>query len=297
MKLVEHDPTKEQRDQTGKLITAAVPEAPKPKDVAAGSSEDAVRRYAAEHGKTVAQLTSREVNAALGAHAAATRAPKDDSSALDTQTEWAIAPGETEPRLMTKAEIRKLGAKRPAGADKPSSGVQKRVLNFFNRAQQADTDLEGFEAQMEGQGLLGQAYQAHAPNFMQTQLGQSYTAAQRAFTEARLRKDSGAAIPEQEFKNDRQTYFMQPGDSKETLEQKRRARGAMLASLAFESGQALGEYLGDAAEASATIQKFKDRAAGKSAAPGTQAPPAPAGWKYVPKPGGGWTAVADAAAR
>jgi hypothetical protein len=139
--------------------------------------------------------------------------------------------------------------------------VQKRVLNFFNRAEQADKDLEGLEAEIQQMGLPGQVRMATAPNFAQSQTGQAYSQAQRAFTEARLRKDSGAAIPETEFKNDRQTYFAQPGDSAETLAQKRRARAAVLSSLAFESGQALGEFLGSAEEAARVIQSYKTRAA------------------------------------
>lgn len=153
-----------------------------------------------------------------------------------------------------------IGKETVAGQEKPSSGVQKRVLNFFNRARQADEELEGLESQIEHASLPGQTWMKYAPNFLQTQTGQSYTAAQRAFTEARLRKDSGAAIPEQEFKNDRQTFFAQPGDSKETLEQKRRARASILAALAFESGQALGEDLGNPDEAKTVIQQYKDRA-------------------------------------
>lgn len=155
-----------------------------------------------------------------------------------------------------------IGKAPASGTEKASSGVQKRVLNFFNRAEQADKDLEKLEPEIEKLGLGGQAWQAIMPNFAQTQLGQSYTAAQRAFTEARLRKDSGAAIPAEEFDSDRKTYFVQPGDSKKTIQQKNRARAAMLASLAFESGQALGEYIGDADEAKATVDRYKARASG-----------------------------------
>lgn len=149
----------------------------------------------------------------------------------------------------------------PSGSEKPSSGVQKRVLNFFNRAEQADRDLEALEPEIQQMGAMAQGRMAWAPNLAQTPTGRQYTAAQRAFTEARLRKDSGASIPPHEFESDRQTYFVQPGDDPETLANKRRARAAMLASLAFESGQALGEFLGDADEATAVIQSYKDRSA------------------------------------
>lgn len=160
-------------------------------------------------------------------------------------------------RYGTRAEAR--GQLVPSSQQKPATGLEKRALNFFNRAQQADVDLEGMEDDIQQMGLFSQGWMALAPNFAQSQLGQSYTQAQRAFTEARLRKDSGAAIPPQEFENDRKTYFAQPGDSQETLEQKRRARAAILASLGFESGQALGEFLGDGEEAARVIKGYRDR--------------------------------------
>lgn len=201
------------------------------------------------------------------------RPTSDDPGPLET----VIGPDGKAIRVARKDAVGKPPA---AGTEKASSGQQKRVLNFFNRAQQADVDLEGMEPEIQNMGLAGQTWQAVMPNFLQTDVGQRYTAAQRAFTEARLRKDSGAAIPEQEFANDRKTYFVQPGDSKETLEQKRRARGAMLASLAFESGQALGEYVGDANEARKIVDGYKARAA-KPDGEGSFAVQAPNGKTYT----------------
>lgn len=187
----------------------------------------------------------------------ATRAPQQPQTPGPLET--IIGPNGKPIRVPREQAI---GKETVAGQEKPSSGVQKRVLNFFNRAQQADEELEKLEDQLQSTGVAGQTWMKYAPNFVQTQTGQSYNAAQRAFTEARLRKDSGAAIPPQEFENDRRTYFAQPGDTKETLEQKRRARAAMLASLGFESGQALGEFVGNPDEAKAIVDSYKARAAG-----------------------------------
>lgn len=142
----------------------------------------------------------------------------------------------------------------PASSGKPPTGAQQRTFGFFNRAKQASEELEKLEDTVSKMGAVAQtrmAVGANTPwigNFLQSQTGQAYTAAQRAFTEARLRKDSGAAIPEQEFTNDRRTYFTQPGDSAATIAQKKRARAAILASLAFESGPAVAQFYGDEAE-------------------------------------------------
>jgi hypothetical protein len=156
---------------------------------------------------------------------------------------------------------------------KPANGQQRRALNFFNRAMQADTEIENIEPDVAKLGPAGQirlGYQGLGSNWIQSQVGQSYTAAQRAFTEARLRKDSGAAIPEHEYENDRRTYFAQGGDSEVTLQQKRRARAGVLASLAYETGPALNEFYGD--DASVMMDGLKQRSS-SSAAPAAGQPP------------------------
>ncbi len=220
----------------------------------AGTFEDYVTRVAAERGKTPKQLSPFDIRQAKAAYEAAGRAPEGPRDAGPLET--IIGPNGKPIRVPREQAI---GKETVAGQEKPSSGQQKRVLAFFNRAEQADKELEGMETEIQKQSLGGQFWMNRAPNFAQTQIGQSYGAAQRAFTEARLRKDSGAAIPEQEFENDKRTYFAQAGDSKQTLEQKRRARSAILASLGFESGQALGEFVGDPEEAKKIVDGYKAR--------------------------------------
>lgn len=230
-------------------------------------------RFQVQDGAPVLLRTPEQTRQAELDAAAATERQTDNTRA-DRQLAATIAAsqqrGESEPlvpivgpdgktRYGTRTEAR--GNLVPSGQNKPATGLEKRALNFFNRAQQADVDVEGMEKDVQGMGLAGQTYMEWAPNFAQTDIGQRYRQAQRAFTEARLRKDSGAAIPEQEFKNDAQTYFAQPGDSEATLKQKRRGRAAVLASLGFEAGQALGEFLGDAAEAQNMVQGYRQRAA------------------------------------
>ncbi len=157
----------------------------------------------------------------------------------------------------SKAEGLTPGAAATA-TTKPATGVQTKTLGYFNRAKQADEDLQAIEPKIAQMGYLDQERMKRAPNLFQTQTGQSYNQAQRAFTEARLRKDSGAAIPESEFANDRVTYFAQPGDTPKTLADKARARAAVLASLAYEAGSALDGFYGD--DAPGMIQGYKDRA-------------------------------------
>ena len=200
------------KDEPGQTFTsAAEPAKPDTRSLPLQANDALKRGDRAEYSR-IMRVVRDEANAS--------RAPQT-ASADPGPLETIIGPDGEPVRVLRKDAVGKPPA---SGTEKASSGVQKRVLNFFNRAQQADVDLEGMEPEIQEMGLAGQTWQAVAPNFLQTQIGQQYTAAQRAFTEARLRKDSGAAIPEQEFANDRRTYFVQPGDSKETLAQKRRAR-------------------------------------------------------------------------
>lgn len=65
--------------------------------------------------------------------------------------------------------------------------------------------------------------------------------AQRDFINAVLRRESGAAIAESEFDSARKQYFPQPGDSADTLAQKKKNRELVLRSLIQEAGPAWTE--------------------------------------------------------
>lgn len=267
------DPTKDYADpDTLQVVRPGTP-APKPPD---SRSLEVQLAEAFRNGDTQAAEAIQR----------AMRAGRVPEKPAKPSYEWAFDPKTGKNVYVTPDEIRAGGFQKPTGSQRPASGMEKRAMGFFNRARQADVDLEGLEPEIQKMGLGDQAYMAMAPNFMQTETGQRYTQAQRAFTEARLRKDSGAAIPEQEFANDRRTYFAQPGDSKETLEQKRRARAAVLASLGTEAGQALAEFEGDGEAATALVEGYKTRSskpAGGVPAEGTRGVVngQPAVWKTV----------------
>ncbi len=124
---------------------------------------------------------------------------------------------------------------------KPPTGAERRVYSFYERAKNAEDVLGTLGDQMADKGLLAQGIYKLAPNVAQSEENQVYRQAQRQFTEARLRKDSGAAINPSEYASDEKTYFPQPGDTKTTLERKTAARGAILTALHRESGKAAKE--------------------------------------------------------
>jgi hypothetical protein len=132
----------------------------------------------------------------------------------------------------------------PTGAAKPPTEAERRVAGFYVRALEAAKNLDSLEDNVQKMGLLGQGRLALFPNILQTADNQVYIAASRQFTEARLRRDSGAAIPPHEYDNDRKMYFPQPGDSPEVLKKKRQSRMQVLSGLKVGAGRAAAEIDG-----------------------------------------------------
>lgn len=144
--------------------------------------------------------------------------------------------------LKTFEEKEKIKAK--YAGSRPSLGAERQTLAYYNRAKQASDEIAPLEDAIAAKGLAGQAQLQYAPNMFQSDTNQSYRQAQRAFTEARLRKESGAAIPVAEYENDAKTYFAQPGDKPAVLEQKRRGRAVVLDGLKNAAGKAYEEFYG-----------------------------------------------------
>ncbi len=131
--------------------------------------------------------------------------------------------------------------------EKPASGAEKKALSYYNRAAEAlDTLTSGGDSSLENQvakaGLLSQVQLQQPLNILQTEDQQRYRQAQRAFTESRLRKESGAQVPKNEYEQDAKTYFAQPGDSAATIKQKAHARQTVLNGIKFEAGKAYEEF-------------------------------------------------------
>jgi hypothetical protein len=158
--------------------------------------------------------------------------------------------------------------------NKPPSEGERAAFGYYTRALDAHQALEAMEEKMASKGLAGQAAYSFLPNAMQSEENQLYKQAQRQFTEARLRKDSGAAIAASEYANDEKTYFPQPGDTKAVLERKRQARSMVLRSLKDQAGRAYREDV---------------PGSGAAAAPAAAATPAPA----APTAAGAFTAYAE----
>jgi hypothetical protein len=75
-----------------------------------------------------------------------------------------------------------------------------------------------------------------AKNYLHSGDYQKYDQAKRDFVNAVLRRESGAAISESEFRNAEKQYFPQPGDTPERIAEKQKNRQDTLAAIAGGGG-------------------------------------------------------------
>jgi hypothetical protein len=132
-------------------------------------------------------------------------------------------------------------------SSKPQTAEQTKAAGFYDRATPAN-DIMGkkeMEDYITSLGTLEFTYQKYTPNFLKSPEFQSFEQARRQFTEAYLRRDSGAAISDKEYDSADKTYFPQPGDSADVLTQKKQARKTVLDSLVKEAGRNTPANLND----------------------------------------------------
>ncbi len=137
------------------------------------------------------------------------------------------------------------GGREPGMVDKPATAASRKVLAYWEQMKEASDALDLSAPAVAKMGLGGQARMQYAPNWLQSADGRAYTNAQRAFTDARLRQRSGAAIPNHEYENDARTFFVQPGDTPADIARKNAARQKLLDAVAYEAGDAYHEAYGE----------------------------------------------------
>lgn len=121
---------------------------------------------------------------------------------------------------------------------KPTEG-QAAAFGFGLRAKDAQTLLKNLEAKGLAQISLSERAALNAPlgNLLLSSERQQYEQAKRNFISAVLRKESGAAIAETEFRNEDSKYFPQIGDKEQVIEQKTRARELAIRVLERQAGR------------------------------------------------------------
>jgi hypothetical protein len=122
---------------------------------------------------------------------------------------------------------------------KPATEAENRSWGFYTRARQAEAVLATLEGNVQKKNWVEQQWQKHGPNSLQSDENQSYDQAKRQWVAAYLRRDSGAVISPSEFDDADKTYFVQPGDGQQKIEQKRKARAVVIQALKVSAGRAI----------------------------------------------------------
>ncbi len=181
-------------------------------------------------------------DAQLAADTAAGRAPIQpaDQARMDEQR----ASGEAQRALtkrgqdMNDSRARELAQIARDGAaavreNKPPTSAQATVATYAERLHQANPILESAQ-----QDFGERTWNSIAPNWAKTEKGQQFQQAEKNYINSVLRRESGAAIAESEFKNARGQYIPQPGDSPAVLAQKRNNRLLVQESFRKAAGKA-----------------------------------------------------------
>lgn len=119
------------------------------------------------------------------------------------------------------------------------NATQQQAAGFAVRAYQANKIFDELLPNIQKTGNYSYALEQRLPNILQPSWIQQQQQAERNFVNAVLRRESGAAISPSEFDSAAKQYFPQPGDSQETLDQKKVNRDTTYRSIVAQAGTAI----------------------------------------------------------
>lgn len=137
---------------------------------------------------------------------------------------------------------------RPKGAaEKPPTGAQEQVFDYYRRMKGALNDMSSVEDQLSPQDMHvirdSPTFEAVNQKLL-SPAGRQYLQALRSFTTAKLRKESGAAISQGEYQNEALIVARAPDDNPDLMTQKRRTRQTVLEGFALQSGPKYRQFYG-----------------------------------------------------
>lgn len=130
---------------------------------------------------------------------------------------------------------------RSAEKDKMGTEAQGKAAAFYGRMLQSDKEWQGVKGDdIDPRGAIRQYVHDNHPDIENTLLNdpkrQQADQAARNFISAQLRVESGAAIAQSEYDNQYRIFFPMPGDSREVIAQKARARGEAMQAMRSTAG-------------------------------------------------------------
>lgn len=127
---------------------------------------------------------------------------------------------------------------------KPQNATQALVNSYANRLLESETVFTAVADQFADPTAFGNVL----PSLMQSGQRQQYEQAKRNFVNSVLRRESGAVISDQEFKNAELQYFPQAGDKPETVLQKEKNRNTVINNFYREANVPRPVFSGDIIE-------------------------------------------------
>lgn len=126
-----------------------------------------------------------------------------------------------------------------AAQEKQLPASQYLAGTYARRVEQAEQVFDKLTEGGYSRADTSQRFAGWLPKELQSSARLANEQAERNFINSILRRESGAAIAESEFKNAEQQYFPRPGDDAETIAQKKANRLQAMAGLQAEAGKAL----------------------------------------------------------
>lgn len=125
---------------------------------------------------------------------------------------------------------------------KPPTDGEKNAAGYYSRMQAAGQELDALTAAGYDPGNMRDHYTAGQGPFLNwaaSDQGQHYRQQQEDWVRAKLRKESGAVIGDEEMEREIRTYFPQPGDKPDVLDAKKRSRQIAEAAMKKAGGRAI----------------------------------------------------------
>jgi soluble lytic murein transglycosylase-like protein len=119
---------------------------------------------------------------------------------------------------------------------KPATEAENKSAGYSTRMVEANKTLDQIGTQTFGDVMAGRA--PVVGNYLTSDQGQQFRTAARAWIWAKLRKESGAAVPPAEAQQEFETYFPQPGDAPATVALKKRLRDLETQNMQRDAGNA-----------------------------------------------------------
>lgn len=124
------------------------------------------------------------------------------------------------------------------GTEKPTTEYERASAGFVGRMEAAEPTIEQYSTSASS-GWQNFLNNVPGGNYMQSDEYQQVRQAQEDWVRAKLRKESGAVIGEEEMNSEIRLYFPQPGDSQAVIDQKKKSRQQALDGMRLQAGRAV----------------------------------------------------------